>query len=430
MGVSQSTVLKIRATVLKDTESAVIDPESAVKGSESAVKDPKRSVKDPESASRDPEASGLSDIDQHGNETAEDDLPLASTKYEKWRSEYVRPWKDMLYIDYNKRKEVKEEGAVTCSEAIGYGMLISVLMRNQKDFDGLNRWFLKFKNKRGLVEWQQVKYHSSYRTNPEGGDDSATDGDIDVATALLYAGHVWGKSADGKQDYRQLGIDLCKAIWEHDFNHKTYMPLLGDWSENDKKYLLVTRPSDFILTAFATFKAEDTERSEQWGKVLDAIISTMQRQLKKYPNGLISDFMKGDSKGKFSPVTKEVLESEDDKNYNWNSCRVPWRIAAYYLLTQDERVKPIMVAQAKFFTSMKEIKAGYKLNGKPISDRDYGDKAYTAPVALALWALKDKRLGKIMKQLKELESDKSYYGDSIQMLCLLQARDPRGYDAK
>ncbi|KAF9989539.1 hypothetical protein BGZ75_006086 [Mortierella antarctica] len=404
MGVSQSTVLKIRATVLN--------------GPESAVKDPKSSVKDPESAAKDPESSGLSDIDQDVDETAENDLPLASTKYEKWRSQYIRPWKDMLYIDYNKRKEVKEVGAVTCSEAIGYGMLISVLMRNQKDFDGLNRWFLKFKNKRGLVAWQQVKSHDGYRNNPEGGDDSATDGDIDVATALLYAAHVWGKSADGKQDYRKLGIDLCKAIWDHDFNHKTYMPLLGDWSENDKKFLLVTRPSDFILSAFVTFKAEDTERSEQWGKVLDATISTMQRQLKKYPNGLISDFMKGSSKGQFDP------------SYNWNSCRVPWRLTAYYLLTQDERVKPIMIAQGKFFTSVKEIKAGYKLNGKPISDRDYGDKAYTAPVALELWALKDQSLGKVLKQMKELESDKSYYGDSIQMLCLLQARDPRGYETK
>ncbi|KAF9290273.1 hypothetical protein BGZ68_007497 [Mortierella alpina] len=409
MGVNQSTVLKIRATVLKDPESAVSDPESAAK---------------------DPKLPGLSDIDQDVSETTENDLPLASTKYEKWRSQYVRPWKDMFYIDYNKRKEVKEDNAVTCSEAIGYGMLISVLMRNQKDFDGLNRWFLKFKNKRGLVAWQQVKEDGSYCNNPEGGDDSATDGDIDVATALLYAAHVWGKSADGKQDYRKLGIDLCKAIWDHDFNHKTYMPLLGDWSEKDKKYLLVTRPSDFILTAFVTFKNEDTERSEQWGKVLDATISTMQRQLKKYPNGLISDFMKGNSKGQFDPVKKEVLESENDKNYNWNSCRVPWRLAAYYLLTQDERVKPIMAAQAKFFTSMKEIKAGYKLNGKRISDRDYGDKAYTAPVALELWALKHPGLGKVLKQMKELESDKSYYGDSIQMLCFLQARNPRGYETK
>ncbi|KAF9298794.1 hypothetical protein BGZ74_009215 [Mortierella antarctica] len=395
MGISQSSVLKIKATVLKD----------------------------PESAFKDPESQGLSEIDQ-------EDLPLADTKYQKWRSEYVRPWNDMLYIDYNKKKEVKETGAVTCSEAIGYGMLISVLMRNQKDFDGLMRWFLKFKNKKGLLSWQQAKHHNSYRNNPDGGDDSATDGDIDVATSFFYAAHVWGKSANGKQDYRQLGIDLCKAIWDHEFNHKTFMPLLGDWSEEDKKFLYVTRPSDFILSAFATFQIEDTERSELWGKVLDATISTLQRQLKKYPTGLISDFMKRSSKGYYEPVRKEVLESENDKDYNWNSCRVPWRLAAYYLLTHDERVKPIMTAQAKFFASLKQINAGYKLNGKRIGDRNYSDKAFTAPASLAMWALQHPALGRVLKQMRDLESDKSYYGDSIQMLCLLQARNPRGYDTK
>ncbi|KAF9315604.1 hypothetical protein BG003_002868 [Podila horticola] len=82
---------------------------------------------------------------------------------------------------------------------------------------------------------------------------------------------------NGKQDYRQLGIDLCKAIWDHDINHKTFMPLQGDWSEEDKKFLYVTRPSDFILSAFVTFQNEDTERSELWGKVIDATISTLQR---------------------------------------------------------------------------------------------------------------------------------------------------------
>ncbi|KAG0009732.1 hypothetical protein BGZ81_003216, partial [Podila clonocystis] len=154
------------------------------------------------------------------------------------------------------------------------------------------------------------------------------------------------------------------------------------------------------------------------------------RQLKKYPNGLISDFMKGSSKGHYEPVRKEVLESENDKDYNWNSCRVPWRVAVYYLMTHDERVKPIMNAQAKFFGSLKQINAGYKLNGKPISDRDYSEKAFTAPVWVAMWALRHPALDRVLKQMQDLESDKGYYGDSIHMLCILQARNPRGYDKK
>ncbi|KAG0331723.1 hypothetical protein BG000_010642, partial [Podila horticola] len=196
------------------------------------------------------------------------------------------------------------------------------------------------------------------------------------------------------------------------------------------KFLYVTRPSDFILSAFVTFQNEDTERSELWGKVIDATISTLQRQLKKYPNGLVSDFMERSPKGYYEPVRKQVLETENDKDYDWNACRVPWRLAVYYLLTHDERVKPIMSAQAKFFASLKQINAGYKLNGKRISDRDYGDNAFTAPVSLAMWVLQYPGLDRVLKQMQDLESDKGYYGDSIQMLCLLQARNPRGYDTK
>ncbi|KAG0018677.1 Elongation of fatty acids protein 2 [Podila clonocystis] len=107
-----------------------------------------------------------------------------------------------------------------------------------------------------------------------------------------------------------------------------------------------------------------------------------------------------------------------------------WRVAVYYLLMHDERVKPILSAHAKFFGSLKQINAGYKLNGKRIGDRNYCDKAYTAPVSVAMWALRDPALGRVVKQMQELESDKGYYGDSIQMLCLLQARNPRGYDKK
>ncbi|KAG0092843.1 hypothetical protein BGZ93_003915 [Podila epicladia] len=118
------------------------------------------------------------------------------------------------------------------------------------------------------------------------------------------------------------------------------------------------------------------------------------------------------------------------QDYNWNSCRVPWRLAVYYLLMHDERVKSIMSAQAKFLAALKRIDAGYKLNGKQIGDRNYSDKAYTAPVSLAMWALQHPALGRVLKQIQDFEFDKSYYGDSIQILCLLQARIPRGYDTK
>jgi hypothetical protein len=43
-------------------------------------------------------------------------MPLIERKYQQWRADYVRAWGDMLYIDYNKKGEVEEKNAITCSE--------------------------------------------------------------------------------------------------------------------------------------------------------------------------------------------------------------------------------------------------------------------------------------------------------------------------
>lgn len=212
-------------------------------------------------------------------------------------------------------------------------MLISVLMRNQQDFDGLLRWFIRFKNANGLCSWQQIddKHNRTYSNAPDGGSNSATDGDIDIATSLFYAFRVWGRSPCGRYDYRQIATELCKAIWDHEINHHTFMPTLGDWVKVPKPQMSalgysggipcgeesafseVTRPSDFILAGFLTFYNEDPERSPMWSKVMDAIITTVQHQLHLNPTGLIGDFLKIAANGYYEPVLKKILESDNDK---------------------------------------------------------------------------------------------------------------------
>ncbi|KAF9372368.1 hypothetical protein CPC16_002463, partial [Podila verticillata] len=150
-------------------------------------------------------------------------------------------------------------------------------------------------------------------------------------------------------------------------------------------------------------------RSPQWGKVMDAIITTVQHQLHLNPTGLIADFLKLSANGYFEPSNKKILESDNDKDYNWNSCR------------------PALRAESTFFGSLSEIHAGYHLNGQRIHDRSYNDMSYTAPASIVMWTMSHPNCGRIQNEMEDLESDKSYFGDSIQMLCLLQAQNPRGF---
>lgn len=130
-------------------------------------------------------------------------------------------------------------------------MLIAVLKRNKQDFDGLYRYFQSWKNKRGLMQWQQKSTsNGTFIPGDEGGENSATDGDIDIATALFLAAKVWGQ---GDIDYRAAAISLASNLWKYCFHHETFLPLVGDWaSEGDSAHVL-TRPSDFILSGFLTF---------------------------------------------------------------------------------------------------------------------------------------------------------------------------------
>ena len=56
--------------------------------------------------------------------------------------------------------------------------------------------------------------------------------------------------------------------------------------------------------------------------------------------GLVPDFI-CDVNSKPIPSKPHYLESRYDGYYNYNACRVPWRIATDYLLTGDKRAKDI-----------------------------------------------------------------------------------------
>lgn len=45
-------------------------------------------------------------------------MPSIEQKYSQWRADYVRSWGELVYIDYNKKGEVEQKNAITCSEGI------------------------------------------------------------------------------------------------------------------------------------------------------------------------------------------------------------------------------------------------------------------------------------------------------------------------
>ena len=134
------------------------------------------------------------------------------TFYKDWKAVYLSGecGSGRYFVKVNADHKPVGGGAapntITVSEAHGYGMLLTVMMADyddeaQKIFDGMVRYFQDHPaaSDPGLMAWNQIEGCGD-STDPFRGDVSATDGDLDIAYALLLADQKWG--SEGTIDYR------------------------------------------------------------------------------------------------------------------------------------------------------------------------------------------------------------------------------------
>lgn len=248
-------------------------------------------------------------------------------RYRTWCSKYMRSSPAGLYCFYNGSGDNGD--AITCSEAHGYAMLIATLHGNQADLDGLLSFFLAFRNKDGLMKWQvrMNKHHHLYVE--EDANDCATDGDIDIATALFLAARRWphGSSMFPAGAYEAEAARISDALLQHCIHATLHVPLLGDWCNTDdkqnRKLYDSTRSSDFILSSFLLFymKHPNPHSRQRWQQVLEATLKCAMDQLNVNRTGLIADFLVYDGKHGWRPTSGKLLESKHDGDMSWNACR-------------------------------------------------------------------------------------------------------------
>ncbi len=354
--------------------------------------------------------------------------------YEKWKSKYLvtNPYatdETQYFIMYGDGlySEVGYENAVTVSEAHGYGMLIFVSLADYdseaKDiFDGMYYYYRDHLSEIGpnLMAWQQTDNGSTLvDTN---GVNSASDGDLDIAYALLLADEVWG--SDGEINYKQAAIDLINDIMEYEVNQTDWTIHLGDWiywySEGDA-YYNATRASDFMPQHFLAF-AEATG-DDRWLNVYESTYSIINQFIEKYGTGLLSDFVIKDSgSGEFVAASANFLESANDGNYYYNACRTPWRISYDYLISGNEDALNYAQTITEFIiadtnSDPSAICAGYTLDGSHIAN--YGDLSFVAPFLVAAKASGQSEWHTALREYILNYGDGVYYGETIALLCLI-----------
>jgi hypothetical protein len=127
------------------------------------------------------------------------------------------------------------------------------------------------------------------------------------------------------------------------------------------------------------------------------------------------------------PVQPNYLESKYDGVYNFNACRVPWHIAADYLVSGDPRAGAFLSRintwiQATTKGNPDNISAGYNLSGEDLPHRYFEALCFICPFAVAAMSSPDNQqwLNKMWDYIVHFKlKDFDYYDNSIKILNMI-----------
>lgn len=358
--------------------------------------------------------------------------------YRQWKATYLAHGcgEGRTYVDVGgDGKPVfggTEANTITVSEAHGYGMLALVMMAKvdpqaQAEFDAMVRYFHDHPatSSPALLAWNQVEGCAD-AGDAVGGSNTATDGDLDIAYALLLADKVWGSA--GGLDYAAEARATMAAVLAYEVEPVGMHLVIGDWAAHPDEtfYRQTTRSSDFMVSHLRAFAAASGDAA--WEQVLDrtyVIIDTVRREHAPQ-TGLMPDFIV-DLDGQPRPADALFLEGEADGMYAWNAGRYPWRIGLDYLLNGEPRAKAALDPLNAWVRQSTAddpalIADTYRLDGATLPEHGSNSMAFVAPLGVA--AMVDVRnqawLDAIWADVvaKPL-AEEDYFGNTLKLLSLI-----------
>lgn len=225
--------------------------------------------------------------------------------------------------------------ACSVSEGTGYGILLAYF---NNDIETFNRLWNYSKGLRAygnskLIPWITLSF--SYDILDE---SSATDADIDVATALIL---MYYKTLN--QGYLDDALNLIAAIWDEEINPTTLFIRSGNTSMWNGKSGLeeVYNLSYFSPVALRLFAAVDANHN--WTGVLDAMYAYMAN-VQAAGTGVLPDWSNALGTAVNPP---NASAGKTEQTYTWfkfdkESVRIPWRIAWDYYWYQDPRALDVL----------------------------------------------------------------------------------------
>jgi len=189
----------------------------------------------------------------------------------------------------------------TVSEGIGYAMLMAVYFSDatrsyEDEFKKLWAYYNGFKNSNGFMHWKIQGFSSANQQN------GATDGDLDVAMALIL-----GRYQFGVAQYETDGNALAAKILQHEVTNGSNLLKPGDAWDTDRN------PSYVAPAAFSLFSGFGSVQSANY---------TFLKTNQNGTTGLPSDW--ADNSGNPKQCSSCGYTGT---NYGQDAVRAPWRWA-------------------------------------------------------------------------------------------------------
>jgi endo-1,4-beta-D-glucanase Y len=333
----------------------------------------------------------------YGYQTTVISTSSIQSMYNKWKSKYIKYCNGMYRVSTDKPDTTRSEG-------MGYGMILAAYFGEQDLFDDL---FDFYKSKRtsqalGLMAWE---------VTCSGILDygSATDGDLDVAYALLVAYDQWGgdylTEADSiltiiKDDY----FFTCGgSIW-------TMSPGCSGshWGGCYLTDISYYSPGYFRVFAEAT-------GDDFWNDAA-ADAYTILNNGANGTTGLVPDWQSYDGDPGGDPPSGRV------DYYGYDACRVPWRMALDYIWNGNSTANTWCDKISAFANGIgaSNIDDGYELNGTVVGE--YNNSPFVGGFAVGGMCYNQTMVNNFASRLSYLDGvgwDDQYYNLSLRCLYVL-----------
>jgi len=226
------------------------------------------------------------------------------------------------------------DGVCSVSEGIGYGMLITLFQGDEDAFRRLWKYSKYHQVAAGSDHLMNWKFRTFVYGANKDGAGSATDADLDVATALILGYRKWGDS-----EMLNNALQIAKDIYRLEIRegNKLIMPGNTPMWRNADSY----NPSYFSPVAIRLFAEYDSERD--WNAVLNANYEWLENIS---ANGnLVPDWANSQGVPEAPPNGSGATTY---RQYYYESVRVPWRLAWDQAWYNDSRAKTILNRFAAF----------------------------------------------------------------------------------